>query len=877
MKKIILVILCSFIFLSSLYSQTNPTAQTLPYSQDFSSLLWTSTVYPTGIQGWIYSTSPTGAFQYTAATGDKALTASGDAVKNANGVYNYNGKIGFLNTASFDFGLVLAINTTGNSNIVVQYDAMTIRNVQDAASNNRANGLELQYRVGTTGNFKPVGSRVYYNLTGAANNQTTAVTTPQNSQTISVILPAECENQATVQLRWVSRQMSGGGSRPSFAIDNIDIRQNGLAVYYFWNGSGNPASNTSWGTNTDGSGSNPPDFITNQQIFVLKNASDATISSNWTVSGINSKIVTGDGLNAFNFTIPSTNNVNGVIDVNPGAILTINNTTIPTLGNMYFGSSVNYGINSTISNLPAAPSYYNLSLSSTALSTSYTFDLGDPHIFVRNNFLIDGLTLDIGPSFSSFFAFNFRVGGNFTMQNNAAFSTNFQNYVELRMNGVNDQTIQTNGIALNVNSFRLENDVTKSVNLSRTGGPTVLSVRAGSASTLTMSGGNLNLNSNSLNLGSSSANLGILSYSSGLITGTGTFTRWLPASGLPTAFSGNIALFPMGAGNNKRSAILSFNAATISAAGTISVSHQDAAGTTMFNSAFTEGTTTIDRRHNMSWTISSGNGIDFALTTASLRLEGMGIPDINSLADLNMVLSSGPAGGTFSAATGTTSDAYVNRSSLQLTDLGNTFYFGGNAGSPLPVVIGSFTSGVVSNSVSLRWTTLQEINNKGFEIERAISPAANVWKQIGFVQGHGTISESQEYYFSDVNLNTGKYYYRLKQIDYNGNFEYYPLGNAADVGTPSAFEIKQNFPNPFNPVTQIIYSLPFNSKVQLDVYDAAGKLVNELVNTNIEKGYHAVEFNGANIASGIYFYRLRAKDLNSNAEYSKIMKMVLIK
>jgi hypothetical protein len=201
-------------------AQTNPTVQTIPYTQDFSGLAHTSTTYPAGWQGWTISTAPAATFNTAAPTADRILTASGTAGINSGNIYNYDGKIGFLNTGSLDLSLVLAVNTTGATNVPVSYDIMTLRNPHDGASNTRINEVTLQYRVGTTGNFTDLTGVLYQNNT---TTQTGTVTTPQNISAKTLILPAACNNQPIVQLRWVSRQVSGGGARPSFAVDNVAV------------------------------------------------------------------------------------------------------------------------------------------------------------------------------------------------------------------------------------------------------------------------------------------------------------------------------------------------------------------------------------------------------------------------------------------------------------------------------------------------------------------------------------------------------------------------------------------------------------------------------------------------------------------------------
>lgn len=202
------------------WAQTNPTAQTIPYSENFNSLAHTATTYPGGWQGWTITTAPGSSFSTAAPTADRTLTASSTAAINSGNIHNYNGKIGFLNTSSLDLGLVLAINTSSRSNIVVSYDIMTLRNPYDTTTNTRVNEVILQYRIGTSGTFTSLTGTEYQNNTLT---QTSAITTGQNVVSKSITLPSACDNQSVVQLRWASRQVSGGGSRPSFALDNVVV------------------------------------------------------------------------------------------------------------------------------------------------------------------------------------------------------------------------------------------------------------------------------------------------------------------------------------------------------------------------------------------------------------------------------------------------------------------------------------------------------------------------------------------------------------------------------------------------------------------------------------------------------------------------------
>jgi hypothetical protein len=220
-------------FSGSLLAQgTSPVPQNLPYVQDFSTLLSSSIAYPPGFQGWTASVAPGSSYNIsTTPSADRPLAANSTASTTSGNFHNYNGKIGFLNSGSLDLTIGLAINTIGKSAIEVQFDAMVIRNPYDGSANTRINEMVLQYRIGNTNIFNTLPTTSY--LSNTVKQITSGVTTPLNPVTVKVLLPTECNNQEIVQLRWISKQNSGGGSRPSFAIDNISI-QNDITPPVNW-------------------------------------------------------------------------------------------------------------------------------------------------------------------------------------------------------------------------------------------------------------------------------------------------------------------------------------------------------------------------------------------------------------------------------------------------------------------------------------------------------------------------------------------------------------------------------------------------------------------------------------------------------------------
>jgi hypothetical protein len=197
-------------------------------------------------------------------------------------------------------------------------------------------------------------------------------------------------------------------------------------------------------------------------------------------------------------------------------------------------------------------------------------------------------------------------------------------------------------------------------------------------------------------------------------------------------------------------------------------------------------------------------------------------------------------------------------------------------GGVMPVTLSSFTASANNNSATLMWVTDAELNNSGFDVERRnIHPGANEWQKITFIQGSGTTNQPKGYLYEDKKLPKGTYQYRLKQIDYNGNYEYFKLEYNIIIAPPNKFNVSQNYPNPSNPKSLIDYEIPVNGKVTLIVFNIAGQEIATIVNEVKEAGYYTAEFNGSNLSSGVYFYRITAD--GEGQKHVKTMKMILVK
>jgi len=187
----------------------------------------------------------------------------------------------------------------------------------------------------------------------------------------------------------------------------------------------------------------------------------------------------------------------------------------------------------------------------------------------------------------------------------------------------------------------------------------------------------------------------------------------------------------------------------------------------------------------------------------------------------------------------------------------------------IPVELISFTAVSHPNKTILNWSTATETNNQGFEIEKKLN---NSWVKIGFVKGIGSSAQQNSYTFIDTEPASGTVFYRLKQIDFDGQSEY---SNEIEVtgDLPDKFNLSQNFPNPFNPSTVINYQLPVDSKVTLKLFDILGKEVATLIDEQKEAGSHNYMLSSADfqLTSGIYFYQLKAGD------FTATKKLILMK
>ncbi len=191
--------------------------------------------------------------------------------------------------------------------------------------------------------------------------------------------------------------------------------------------------------------------------------------------------------------------------------------------------------------------------------------------------------------------------------------------------------------------------------------------------------------------------------------------------------------------------------------------------------------------------------------------------------------------------------------------------------NPIPVEFLSVQAHLSGNEVLLEWVTASETNNNYFEIEKRNSESGLQWQSIGTLPGNGTKTEISRYQFKDISPGSGSFEYRIKQVDYSGDFSY-SQSVQIDVKSTVLFQLHGNYPNPFNPETTIEFTLTEKNFVNLKIYSINGEFIEDLAGSMYDRGLHRIKFDAKDLPGGIYFYRLEIQ-----GKPSAIGKAILIK
>ncbi len=218
----------------------------------------------------------------------------------------------------------------------------------------------------------------------------------------------------------------------------------------------------------------------------------------------------------------------------------------------------------------------------------------------------------------------------------------------------------------------------------------------------------------------------------------------------------------------------------------------------------------------------------------------------------------------------TVPDNQTTTARIKVEALGNIFFDISNVNftitASVPIQLASFTGRALDRTrVLLEWRTISEVNNYGFEIERAANERG-AFEGIpnSFVPGNGTTTEPRYYQFTHTNASASLPFYRLKQIDLDGTVNYFdPIRVSLPTSTgegraPVSFALGQNYPNPFNPSTTIRFSIHTAGVVSLQVFDVLGRAIATLVNETKAPGEYSVPWDATDVPSGVYFYKLVA-------------------
>lgn len=359
LKGVFYLVLGLLLNVSYLNGQSVPSGQTLPYSQNFSSLTASSTAYPSGLQGWVVGTSSSTNFRTTPPTANSNLIAPSNASNTSSGIHNYSGKIGLLSSGSSDQSIGLALNTSGIYTVQINFDMATIRNPYDGASNTRINQVDLQYCVGSiSGTWISVSGNtngIYQNNTTA---QTGAVNVPKNILNVSLILPTSCDNQPTVYLRWVQRDFSGAGSRASFAVDNIAICSSIVTPTISVNLTG---------------GSNPTCAGTTVTYSANQSNGGASPSYQWKVNGINA----GTNNATFSGVLNNNDSINCVLTSNAVCVTSLSAVSSTITEVVYALPLVNPLSNQVVANVGGSTNAISFSGN---YSSAYNWTNSNPNI-----------------------------------------------------------------------------------------------------------------------------------------------------------------------------------------------------------------------------------------------------------------------------------------------------------------------------------------------------------------------------------------------------------------------------------------------------------------------------------------------------------------
>ncbi len=466
------------------------------------------------------------------------------------------------------------------------------------------------------------------------------------------------------------------------------------------------------------------------------------------------------------------------------------------------------------------------------------------------------------------------VNGNLSIQNTSIFSVNTFG-LQVKGNWVNSssnadpfvqgaQTVTLNGTAAQAitNTGNANGTVFNNLTLTNNTGFTLNSgnvIVQSSLSFTAAAGSVVNLNSLNLTIGTAAATPGTLVHTQvaadGWVYG-GNLIRFVNAGTIADlAVTG---FFPMGNATNFRPFYISSPATAITTGGSFTVGHSLLTTTIILPPA---GTGIADAsapaknillQHQASWSISSAGVVGGAGSPFNLIAGGTGFGTVNALADLRLCKSASVVG-TYVLATGSTADPRLKRTGLTLAEItttgGSQFFVGSTdaVNTPLPITMRSFSAEARIGTVELKWKTESEVNNDYFTIQKTSD--GERFYDVAKVNGAGTTTSPRSYRVVDSQAGSGKWYYRLKQTDFNGIYSYSKL-LLVEV---SEIVERMIYPNPSAGDYFIIgfSSQDIGKNAFIQMHDMSGKELLRLDVPNLTSGQMKVE-PFQRLSSGIY-------------------------
>ncbi len=515
----------------------------------------------------------------------------------------------------------------------------------------------------------------------------------------------------------------------------------------------------------------------------------------------------------------------GTVGTTPGHpyhVLITNSTTLdyPNTGDLPFSKSLEIGGNLTID-------------SNSSLFLAYGDKLNKSgQLTVSGNVTVNG-NLGLGDALLG----DIVVKGNWTRGSGSSFAPNNR---AVFFTGTSSQTINVDGGEL-FDYVILDNS-----------NQLILTTNATVKQKLEMISGDITTGTNTLTIGTSTTDKGQIAWTNGLIYGK--IARWFNGTN-----SGNISgLLPLGYDTNDRFITVEYSSAP-TIGGTLTAqwisTQMGSAGLPI--SISTTGTCgafdIVNTADDGYWQIDAGNALsndgNYDITLVGENVYG--ITDICKLAAIKRVgLGDWASSGTHIEPSGTSVRPVLKRSGA--TGWSN-WGFGGAIENPLPVEITSFTANCSESNVFIFWSTVSEINNDYFTLEKSTN--GTNWSQIVKISGAGNSNTSNDYNYIDSDISILKTnYYRLKQTDFDGIFSYSNTisTNCENYNLPS-FNI---YPNPNNGEFNVVANFNIADSFSISILDASGKIV--LQKNNIRNNQEKIEF--TNPEPGFYILTIQYLD-----------------